>query len=254
MMDSERFDQAIRLRDAGRAEDALREFVELEEHTSDPEGKASMLGNQASCLAILGRHQEAMQKLILARRIAPKTQIHLYLDFQEAGLLQQTGEFEKALKILDDLQRYYKGVLTAPEHEDLNVRTQIFRGVSLVALRRYREARAALEGCLNFHLGAKDERHVLFNLGVCYNSLGERDLAKETLQGVLQKGLQGANAVSAHYFLGTIYFSEKAYAKALMELEWCLAHVEEGRIPKKHICDWLVSLGKTLGLKDNEYE
>jgi tetratricopeptide (TPR) repeat protein len=92
---------------------------------------------------------------------------------------------------------------------------------------------------------------VLYNLGVCYENLGERERGKQTLREALQKGLQGSDAVSSHYYLGTIYSAEKAYAKALMEFEWCLAHMEEGQIPKRHICGWLASTARTLGMRED---
>jgi tetratricopeptide (TPR) repeat protein len=249
-MDIQRFNHAMTLRDAGKTKEALQELVELEQLTPDMEERATILGNQINCLSILGRRDEAVQVLVLARRIAPKTQIHLYLDLQEAGLLLHAGEPGKALKILDDLERHYKAILAAPEHENLNMRTHICRGAVLEALGRYREACLAFEDSLRLHLSADDEQRVLYNLGLCCRTLGEEHRAKQALQGAIENGLQGNNAVSAHYLLGTIYSAEKAYAKALLEFEWCLAHVEEGRIPKKHICEWLVSTTKTLGMKE----
>lgn len=32
-----------------------------------------------------------------------------------------------------------------------------------------------------------------------------------------------------------------------MEFEWCLAHVEEGQIPKQHIFRWLAGTLRALG-------
>jgi tetratricopeptide (TPR) repeat protein len=104
---------------------------------------------------------------------------------------------------------------------------------------------------LRFQLSGDDEQHLLYNLGVCYENLGERERGKEALLGALKKGLKGSDAVSAHYYLGTIYSDERAYAKALMEYEWCLAHVEEGQIPKKHICEWLAGTARTLGMTED---
>jgi tetratricopeptide (TPR) repeat protein len=98
-----------------------------------------------------------------------------------------------------------------------------------------------------------DQSHVLYNLGDCYTNLGENERAKKTLGEALQSGLQGSDAVSAHYDLGAIYSGEKAYAKALLEFEWCLAHLEEGQMPRSNICEWLASTAYSLGMTD-EYE
>jgi RHS repeat-associated protein len=248
-MDTQRFEHAIASRDAGRVEEALRELAALTESTPEPEGKATLLANQSTCLIILGRLQEARRQLSLARRVAPRTQIHLYLDFEDAGLCTHEGKWHEALAILDRLQREYGELLLTTDHRELYEQVQIVRGGALRALARFREARTVLEECLRFHLSAKDERHVLYNLGLCYGDLGESERAKQALLEALQKGLQGSDAVSSHYYLGTIYSAEKAYAKALMEFEWCLAHVEEGQIAKKHICEWLASTAQSLGMK-----
>jgi tetratricopeptide (TPR) repeat protein len=251
VMDTDRFEHAIALRDTGRVEEALHELATLTESTPEPEEKATLLANESTCLVILGRHQEARRQLNLARLIAPRTQIHLYLDFADAGLHSDEGQWDKALEILDHLLKDYKELLLLAEHRGLSERIQLFRGTALRALARFREARTALEPCLRFQLSGDDEQHLLYNLGVCYENLGERERGKEALLGALKKGLKGSDAVSAHYYLGTIYSDERAYAKALMEYEWCLAHVEEGQIPKKHICEWLAGTARTLGMTED---
>jgi tetratricopeptide (TPR) repeat protein len=250
-MDMERFQQAIALRDGGRVEEALRELAALTDSTPDPEEKASILGNQCTCLTILGRYEEARQRLALARRVAPRTQMHLYLDFAEAYLLSQEGKWDKSLESLERLQRGYSALFQTPEHRGLYEQVQILRGGVLRVLTRFREARTVLEECLRYCLSEGDERYVIYNLGVCYQNLGERALSKQSLVTALRKGLQGHDAVSAHYCLGTIYSAEKAYAKALLEFEWCLAHVEEGQIPEAHICEWLASTARTLGMEED---
>jgi tetratricopeptide (TPR) repeat protein len=239
------------LRDAGKVEEALGELAALGESTSDPEEKAALLGNESTCLVILGRHAEAKEKLALARKIAPETQSRLYLDFAEAGLYLDEGRCDEALEILDNLRRHYNEILSSAGHRDLNERIRVYRATALVALARFGEARRVLEECLRFQLSADDQQHVLYNLGVCCVRLGERERGKRALLEALEKGLHGRNAVSAHYYLGTIYFEEGAYAKALMELEWCLAHVEQGQVPKKHVCEWLASAARALGMKED---
>jgi tetratricopeptide (TPR) repeat protein len=140
---------------------------------------------------------------------------------------------------------------TRPDHRDVYHQIQIRRGSLLVGLGRFREARAVLGECLSFPLDANDERHVLYSLGASYANLAESERAKEALGQALRRGLQGSDAVSAHYYLGTIYSTEKAYAEALVEFEWCLARVEEGQIPKQHICQWLASTARTLGMRED---
>jgi len=249
-MDTQRFEQAIALRDAGGVEEALKELAALTESTIDPEEKASLLMNECTCLTILGRLHEARERLSEAFRIAPRTHLLLYLDFEDAMLLTHERKGGKALETLDCLRREYPDLLAMAQHRGLYEEMQTLRGETLVGLNRFREARTTLEECLSFPLAVSDRRNVLYNLGVCFTNLGEKERAKKALIEALQSGLQGSDAASAHYYLGTIYSGEKAYAKALMEFEWCLAHLEEGQVPKNSICEWLANTTYSLGMMD----
>jgi tetratricopeptide (TPR) repeat protein len=251
VMDTQRFEHAIALRDAGRVEEALSEFTAISESTPDPEDKASLLGNECTCLTVLGRLREARERLSRALRIAPRTHTLLYLYYEDAGLLTHEGNWAKALRSLEDLLKYFPDLLRMTQHRGLYEQIQILRGSALVALGRYGEARAALEECQTFSLGVSDRHFVLYNLGRSYMNLGEKERAKKVLGEALQSGLQGSDAVSAHFGLGTIHAGEQAYAKAMMEFEWCLAHVEEGQMPKHNICEWLASTARALGMKED---
>jgi tetratricopeptide (TPR) repeat protein len=250
-MDTERFNSAIALRDAGRVEEALQELASLVESTGDPEEKASLVLNEATCLTILGRYAEARDRQREAIQISPAVEILASADFGEAGIRALEGKGAEALDKFNRFLREYATLLARPEHRDLYYQTQMSRGALLVGPGRFQEARALLEECLSFPLAARDRGFVLYNLGACYTNLGQRDAAKAVLLEALQMGLQRSDAVSAHYYLGTIYSAERAYAKALIEFEWCLAHVEEGQVPRKHICGWLASTARTLGMKED---
>lgn len=249
-MDTQRFEHAIALRDNDCVEEALRELAALRESIVDPEEKASLLMNECTCFTILGRLQEARERLSEALRIAPRTYLLLYLDFEDAMLLTHERKGAKALETLDCLLREYRDLLGTAQLRGLYEQIQILRGATLVGLCQFREARTTLEECLSFPLGVSDRPHVLYNLGECYTNLGEKERAKKALCEALQNGLHGSDAATAHYSLATIYSGEKAYAKAFMEFEWCLAHVEEGQMPKNNICDWLASTAYSLGMMD----
>jgi tetratricopeptide (TPR) repeat protein len=248
-MDTERFEQAIALRDAGQVEQALEDFASLVISTTDLQEKASLVLNEATCLTIMRRFDEARERQEEALRISPTVEIRASADFGTAAIDALEGRDAEALARFDKLLHDYGQLLSAPGHRDVYYETQMRRGSLLVGAGRFREARAVLEECLTFPLGESDERFVLFNIGACYTNLRERELAKKFLQQALERGLQCSDAVSAHYYLGTIYSGERAYAKALMEFEWCLAHVEEGQIPKKHVCEWLARTARSLGMK-----
>ncbi|MBZ5546004.1 MAG: hypothetical protein LAO07_20440, partial [Acidobacteriia bacterium] len=94
-MDTQRFEHAIALRDAGRVEEALRELASLTEVCTDPEERASLLLNEARCYRSLGRLAEAKERLSRARRIASRTHLLLYLEHERAILLWHEGDRDK---------------------------------------------------------------------------------------------------------------------------------------------------------------
>lgn len=90
----ERIARTITLRDAGKVEDALKEFEELTSITVDAQMKSSLLGNQANCLSRLGRFIEARQRLSEAE----KYWTNVYTEFLHACLYIGEGKPEDALR------------------------------------------------------------------------------------------------------------------------------------------------------------
>lgn len=249
-MDTERLEHAIALRDTGRVEEALKELAALTELTVDPEEKATLLLNETRCYRLLGRLGEAGERLSCARRIVPQTQALLYLHEEEAILHWHKRERDKALKILGRLCADYGQLLLTPEHHDLYARVQTSRGMLLTELTRYGEARPLLEECLSFDSPLIDKVGILYNLGLCSLKLGKSAEAKEGFQEVLRNGCQADYTAMAHFYLGTIYFAEVAYAMALIEFESCLA-CGEGGPPKQYLYKWLASTARTLGMRED---
>ena len=247
-MDQVRFDHAMALRDAGQVERALEELSYLVDSTPDPQERASLVLNQATCLTIMRRFDEARERQKEAIRISQRVEIRASADFGTASICALEGRDAEALARFEALLRDFGQALVRPENLDVYYETQMRRGSLLLGAGRFREARKVLEECLTFPLGERDESFVLYNLGACYANLRERDLGKETLQKALERGLQGPDSVSAHYYLGTIYSAEGAHAKALAEFEWCLAHEAEGQIARKHIYEWLSGTAGRLGM------
>jgi len=121
----------------------------------------------------------------------------------------------------------------------------------LTALGRYREAKVVLKESLSFNPANIDRAGVLDDLGICFEQLREREPAKEMFQAVLEESQRADYVMTAHYKLGTIYFDEGAYAKALMEFQWCLSNVMEDQYPKRHICGWLARTAQRLGMDED---
>ncbi len=249
-MDTQRFEHAIALRDSGRVEEALAELTALIRVTRDPEEKASLFLNQARCYRLLERSSEGKQSLTSARRMAPKTQALLYIEFEDAVIRWHEGRQEESLKVLNRIQESYRQLLMSPEHRELYEQIVSSRGMLLTELRRHREAAKLLEESCSFDSRVIEKEAVLRDLGLCYLELGDRERAKGIFEECLREKEQGVYATAAHYYLGTIYFEQAAFAKAQLEFEACLPGCETARIPADHIYAYLARTARHLGLKD----
>jgi tetratricopeptide (TPR) repeat protein len=239
------------LRDAGKVEQALQELAALAEATPDPEAKATLLGNQSTCLMILGRLEEARERITEALQIAPRTQVLLYLWEEDASLYWHEGQREKALEILERLHVEHGELLLAAEHRDLADRIRSARGMLLAELGRYQEALPLLEQSLNSESAAIDNEGLLRELGLSYLQLGRRTDARRVLERLLREGTRTDLVADAHLYLGDVYFHQRAYAKAMTEFEWCLAHAGEHKIPTPYLYKWLAVTARALGMKED---
>ena len=113
MVDSERFQHAISLRDAGKTERALKEFEVLASLEKDPYNKGIMLLGQATCLFCLGRVKEARERL--SESVKWWTNIHT--EFLDACLCGEEGKREEAVQKLTLFLESH-GELKDPGNED----------------------------------------------------------------------------------------------------------------------------------------
>jgi tetratricopeptide (TPR) repeat protein len=95
-LDEERFIRAVALRDAGKEEDALREFESLGSQASDEREKSNLLANKANCLWRMRRLTEARQRWSEAT-ITETTPVTELLD---AWLCLSEGKDEEAVQKL----------------------------------------------------------------------------------------------------------------------------------------------------------
>jgi tetratricopeptide (TPR) repeat protein len=229
-------------------EEALEEFAAMTAQNTDPEETASLLLNEARCCHLLGRFAEARERLSRAYAIAPRTQGLLYLELENAFLLSHEGERHKALGTLERLIADYGPLVASREHRVLFEQVTEMRGTLLADLGRYKEAAPLLEQCLSFDPRTTEMIAVAYYLGLCSLKLGKSAEAKERFQEVLRTGGRTDLTTMAHLYLGNIYFDEAAYAKALMEFEWCLNNGEGGPT-KKYLYKWLAVTAKALGMR-----
>jgi tetratricopeptide (TPR) repeat protein len=112
-MDTARFQHAIALRDAGRAEEALQELSALGRSAIDPQERATLILNEATCLTILGRFDKARERQREAIRISPTVEIRASADFGDAGIAALEGKDAEALDRFDRLLRDYDSILAS---------------------------------------------------------------------------------------------------------------------------------------------
>src|SRR5258708_29735882 len=95
-MDVDRLKRAMAFKEAGKEEDALREFETLAELVSNASEKCGMLVQQASSLWRLGRLDEARRRLTEATQYEKS----LYTELMDACLCLAEGQNEEALRKL----------------------------------------------------------------------------------------------------------------------------------------------------------
>ena len=250
-MDTERLEHAIALRDAGNVEEALQALAALTDLTSDPEERASLLLNEARCYRLLGSLAKARERLSVACKIAPQTQGLLYLWEEDATLHWHQGDRKAALRILDRMEADYGHVLRTAEHRNLYASVQGSRGMLLAELGRYSEAVPLLEQSLKSDPPTIDIEGLLRDLGLSYLQLGRHADARRILERLRKEGTRPDLVADVHLYLGDAYFHEGAYAKAMTEFEWCLAHAGEHKIPTSYLAKWLAVTARALGMKED---
>lgn len=248
-MDIERLNKAVGLRDAGRFQEALREFQDLREATPEPEEKAALLINESGILADLGRFEEAHNKVSEADNLCAEPELRPNILLARSDVLAASGQREAALDNLEQALKQFGESLRDGPHRFLYEEIQIRRGVILNRLGRVKEARGVLEECLTFDLRENRRPEVLFSLGCSYHDLGDTDRAKRTLAEFLLGAAEPEYVPQAHFRLGVICFRDGAFAKALLELEWCARHAQETGASASLFFEWLAATHRALGQK-----
>lgn len=261
-MDDQRFLQACKLRDEGRREQAIQEFLKIAQITQDPVDKAGVLLNAATTLKALGDYDEARRQLNEARdlfahlkfrthegrRDSRVPQLKLGLEFEEADIYSFEGRIEEALSKFDqafnEVVNYDLGL---PEFRESYEMIQTRRAFILGDLGRCKEAIPILEEAESFeNLNAE----IFFYLGHCYLALRDYSKAKEKLILALEMGLPQRLRYRAYCELGIAYFRLNDYAKALVEFKKSAETADEEYTREAQIWRWLEESSRALGLDD----
>lgn len=254
-MDQPRFESAVALRDAGRAEDAIGEFRSMAAEASDPNEKAAMMLNEVRCYCNLSRLNEAERVLKEIRKLEPDDIVALLnADFAAACLEALRGKHEKALFKFDHILQEYVGLLQTSEYHDLCEDIRQRRACALADLIRHSEAVPLLKEAASFEsLTAGQKQRIHLYLGRCYYALAEIDPAKEEFLRVIDFGLKNELEVQAQYNVAILYFNVGAFARSKYQLEMILQTYQSDipGVPRKDIYQQLSRTCHYLGEEDD---
>jgi tetratricopeptide (TPR) repeat protein len=248
VMDMNRLQYAINLLESGSILESLAEFEEMALGAVDPEEKGALLGNTARCLIALRRLAEARERLLAASSLTKGSEISIYVEFQFAMLEWYEARPEKSLERLNRLVTNHGTLFKDPEHRELYEEILATRGVLLAQSGKFDEARPLLEESLAYECRNVGKPRVLLHLGLCYEKRGDNAHAEQYYLKAVTLSNDVAISALARYYLGRVYFTERAFAKALREFEECLPFAERARLDRANVLHWLKETARAGGL------
>jgi tetratricopeptide (TPR) repeat protein len=249
-----RFEKANALRDSGRLEDAIQEFRLIARDTNDVDWKAAVLLGAARCYLDLGRLDDADNVITEIQSLAPMHEIKMDVSFVEACISSQKGDHRKAASQYGNMLREFTQLLSTTEHRDLYEEAYFRKAAELANSGEHREAIPMLKEAVSFStLPAEDHQSVGLLLGICYEELGENDLAVEEYLRVIEFNYINRMEAETRYRVARLYYLRGAFAQTKYHLETYLKNYSEVviRVPTKGIYELLSKTCTSLGEKEN---
>lgn len=240
-MNIDGYNRAVVLREAGREEDALREFESLAKLESDAMAKGSLLGQQAMCLWRLGRLKDARQRLSEAIMYWP----NVYTEHQDACLSRAEGNRKEALHKLTLFLNNHGDLKQSSNRDDRHIYFDALAtlGFCSYELGQYAEAVGPLEEALSFFEDNDRRKKLSHFAGRCHSERGNLQMAEDRLLEGLPADPRDPWWLHGQYALGCLYFRRGAYHKAREAFEICEARADEMDSDfKTNIAAWLVKL------------
>lgn len=228
------FEQAIAQRDAGHVDVAL-EILEKLRNRSELTGDecVSLLLNETTCLARLGRLSDARARLSMAATIAGPT-VSSHYCFIDACLSIDEGRLQEGLEILNRLA----SELEAGGDPELFVDTQLRRGVLFYNLGSPERALDALRNLDTVNLSPADVQELSYYRGRSFCDLGRQEEAVGEFMIVVTVGSENQLTSDARYFLALLNAAKGAFAAAASFLENSVS----GKTPPSVAGDQLAAL------------
>ena len=247
-MDREAINHAFELRKSGQTEQALEVFRAQIAVTDDRDDKAGLFMQEASCLAELGRHDEAREALKRARSASTKKWLSAYADEQEALMSMGEGSYEESLRIFEGILSQYPFVKEDTAHRGLYESVQVERGILLATLGRREEALKVLAETLKFDLSQHERGTVIYNIGKCFLAVKDQDQARAAFEEVPMVCQDRDCVLPSRFNLGMIYANEGRLGSALREFKWCEANGGADDLPAGVLYSCLADVLEAAGV------
>ena len=231
---SDRFQKALSLQDAGKNEEALREFEAMSNELSDEYDKSRLPLYEVGCLVSLGRVSEARQRWSVAANYSADW----YTDLIDAYLCHEEGKheeaFDKLTRLLDDQQ----GELRKPENGGYYSEASERLGYLLFDAKQYGEAASRLTDALKTSDKEEIKRKISLYLGIAHLETSNLDEAEKRLVQSLPPNYNDPIWAKAQFHLGRLYFERGAYLTAKEAFEACELLAKETKL-KQTAAHWL---------------
>jgi tetratricopeptide (TPR) repeat protein len=220
-----RLEIAEKLRDAGRVEEAAREFHTFAQELNHPDEKAVALVNEHECYVAMGALDRAKEIMSQLRGLPVQEKyVRMLLDYADAVMTIATAEYQEGISKFENVLELYSELLNGVDFRYLYEEIQRRRGFGLTTLKRYAEAIPVLEEAMCFtNATSGDTQSVYFYLGICYAGVSKTDLAKAAYLRTIDFHLMSnPTEADAHYRLSILYFKQRAFGQSKYHLEAAL--------------------------------
>jgi tetratricopeptide (TPR) repeat protein len=168
------------------------------------------------------------------------------LDFPpDLSLDGDEGKNGSAIAMLDALLEEHSELLRSPDCGDLYESIQLRRLEYLVNVGRMIEALPLFVEATGFPLEKPDS--FVFRMAYCLAKCGEFETAHNMMKKALAISRSRAQEARARY---SIYVAAKDYDNALVELQFCQAHMGESDLSIPHMMDALAYVHEQMGHAD----
>jgi tetratricopeptide (TPR) repeat protein len=246
-MNWERYTAAIELGGAGKLEESLAQLQALIGTSSEPDENEVVLFAVANCLRNLHRYDDARQYVSnVYATLNEASATYPYVMFLEASIDEDTQHFEQALSKFDRILEKYPAIATDPHYDDLKVWIPGMRGITLVGLERYSEARSLLEKAIR-----EDylKERMVFYLAACCYELKDFAQAQRYFTESLVLDMTPEYKAMARFYLAMTFLARRQFAAARQEFEWCMQHQDQASMRQDRLIGGLVRALEGLGLQ-----